>query len=92
MERVPDETLQYKFLAHWNTYINLPTRYTLGMANIMKFLFEQLPKTKLPLAEIYKIKMSGWSCDPYGKITIYPEGNFDNSKMMQFSITRDKNK
>jgi len=58
----------------------------------MKFLFEQLPKTKFPLAKPYEIRMSGWSCDQYGKITIYPENRFKDSKMMPFTIIRDKNK
>ena len=96
VEIISIETLQYKyrnqFLAHWNDYINLPTRYTLSLKPIVDYLFEQLPKTKLPIAKIYQVRMSGWSCDEYGKVTIYPDDYFKDSKMIPFTITMVKNK
>lgn len=44
------------------------------------------PKTELPLAKVQEIKMSGWSSDSNGNITIYPEGNFDNTEMIKVTI------
>jgi len=49
-----------------------------------------LPKTELPIAKIYEVKLSGWSCDPNGKVTVFPECNFDNSKMIKCTIIQKK--
>ena len=46
----------------------------------------RFPKTELPLAKVQEIKISGWSIDSNGKITIYPEGYFDNTEMITVTI------
>lgn len=47
-------------------------------------------KTNLPLASIYEPKISGWSQDINGKITIHPEGNFYNTEMILVTIHNKK--
>ena len=53
---------------------------------LIKSLKEHIGETKLPIADAYEIKMSGWSMDRNGKVTIYPEGHFDNTEMINVTI------
>jgi hypothetical protein len=73
-----------------NTHIMLPMRFKPNMSPLIKSLKEHIGEYKLPIADIYEIKMSGWSVDKNGKVTIYPEGHFDNTEMINVTIYNKK--